>query len=149
MEFNKIEVLLEKYFEGETSRIEENELRKYFSSSNVAFHLEQYKPLFGFFIEAKELRYENRVLLNFKKQKRTWLSIAASIVVLLGIGTYVFLQGNKVAENKELGSYENPKEALAATQKALSMLAANVNTGIEGMQYIEVYQVTKNKIFVE
>lgn len=149
MEFNKIEVLLEKYFEGETNTMEENELKKYFSSSNVALHLEQYKPLFGFFIQAKEIKCVNKISLNPKKKKSIGLSIAASIVVLFGIGTFVYLQGNKVTENKELGSYENPKEALIATQKALAMLSINVNTGIEGVQYIQVYEVTKNKIFVE
>ncbi len=36
MELNKIEEILEKYFQGETSIAEENQLKEYFSSSNVA-----------------------------------------------------------------------------------------------------------------
>ena len=54
MEFNKIEDILEKYFQGETSIAEENELKDYFSSPNVAQHLEQYKPMFGYFSQVKE-----------------------------------------------------------------------------------------------
>ena len=69
MEFNKMEALLEKYFEGETSIAEENELKYYFSSSNVAEHLEQYRPLFGYFAEAKEQKLTNNVLLISKKRK--------------------------------------------------------------------------------
>ena len=49
MEFNKMEALLEKYFEGETSIAEENELKDYFSSSNVAPHLEQYQSFIWIF----------------------------------------------------------------------------------------------------
>ena len=54
MELNKIEKLLEHYFEGATSSAEENELRNYFSSTNVAPHLEQYKPLFDYISDAKK-----------------------------------------------------------------------------------------------
>ena len=149
MEFNKMEALLEKYFEGETSIAEENELKNYFSSPDVAPHLEQYKPLFGYFAEAKKENFGKDVPLISKKKKTAWLSIAASIAVLIGAGTYVYFNANEVKENNELGTYENPKEALEATQKALAMLSSNVNAGVEGMQYIQVYEVTKNKVFVE
>ncbi|TRX36430.1 hypothetical protein FNW52_07390 [Flavobacterium sp. ZT3R18] len=149
MEFNKMEALLEKYFEGETSIAEENVLKDYFSSSNVAEHLEQYRPLFGYFAESKEQKLTNDVALISKKQKVAWLSIAASIVMMLGIGTYSYFNVNTVKENQELGTYDDPEEALEATQKALAMLSDNVNVGIEGVQYLQVYEVTKNKAFVE
>jgi hypothetical protein len=149
MEFSKMEALLEKYFEGETSIAEENELKDYFSSSNVAEHLEQYRPLFGYFAEAKEQKLTNNIALISKNRKVAWLSIAASIVVMLGIGTYTYFNVNTVKENQELGTYDNPEEALEATQKALAMLSDNVNVGIEGVQYLQVYEVTKNKAFVE
>jgi hypothetical protein len=149
MEFSKIEVLLEKYFEGETSIAEENELKDYFSSSNVAEHLEQYRSLFGYFAEAKEQKLAREVPLVSKKRKVAWLSIAASVVVMLGIGTYSYFNVNTVKENQELGTYDDPEEALEATQKALAMLSDNVNVGIEGVQYLQVYEVTKNKAFVE
>lgn len=149
MEFSKMEVLLEKYFEGETSIEEEKELKDYFSSSNVAEHLEQYRPLFGYFAEAKEQKLTNNVTLISKKRKVAWLSLAASVVVMFGIGTYTYFNTNAVKENKELGTYDNPKEALQATQKALAMLSNHVNVGIESVQYIQMYEVTKNKAFVE
>lgn len=149
MEFNKIEVLLEKYFEGETSIAEEVELKNYFSSPNVAPHLEQYQPLFGYFSMAKEQKYTQQIPLLSIKRKVAWLSIAASVVIMLGIGSYVYFNTNVAMENKELGSYDDPEEALAATQKALAMLSNNVNVGVESVQYIQVYENTKNKAFVE
>ena len=149
MEFNKMEALLEKYFEGQTSIAEENELKDYFSSPNVAEHLEQYRPLFGYLAKAKEDKFTQKVSLNSKKQKVAWLSIAASIVVMLGIGTYTYFDANTAKENQELGTYDDPEEALEATQKALAMLSDNVNVGVEGVQYLKVYEVTKEKVFVE
>ncbi|MCV2484221.1 hypothetical protein OD917_04745 [Flavobacterium sp. SH_e] len=151
MELNKIEDILEKYFQGETSIAEESQLKEYFSSSNVAQHLEQYKPMFGYFSQAKEQKSTYEIPLQSKKRNVAWLSIAASAVVLLGIGTYFFMSEQKdttaVASQTELGTYDNPEEALKATQKALALLSSNVNVGIESVQYINEYEQSKNKIF--
>jgi hypothetical protein len=150
MEFNKIEDILEKYFQGETSIAEENELKEYFSSSNVAQHLEQYKPMFGYFSQVKEQKSTQEIPLKTKKQNVAWLSIASSVVVLLGVGTYFYVSEKNAAPvvaQTELGTYDNPEEALAATQKALALLSSNVNVGIGSVQYIKEYEQSKNKIF--
>lgn len=151
MELNKIEDILEKYFQGETSIAEENQLKEYFSSPNVAQHLEQYKPMFGYFSQAKEQKSTYEIPLQSKKRNVAWLSIAASAVVLLGIGTYFFVSEKNdttaVASQTELGTYDDPEEALKATQKALALLSNNVNVGIESVHYIKEYEQSKNKIF--
>lgn len=159
MELNKIENILEKYFQGETSIAEENELKDYFSSSNVAKHLEQYQPIFGYFSQVKEqkstqeleslARTGEAIPLQTKKRNVAWLSIAASAVVLLGIGTYFYISENTtpIVAQSELGTYDNPEKAFAETQKALALLSNNVNVGIESVQYIKEYEQSKNKIF--
>jgi len=153
MEFNKIENLLEKYFQGETSIAEEKELKDYFSSPNVAQHLEQYKPMFGYFSQVKEQKSTQDIPLpksRDNKRNVAWLSIAASVVVLLGIGTYFYMSEKNAAPavaQSELGTYDDPEEALAATQKALALLSSNVNVGIGSVQYIKEYEQSKNKIF--
>ena len=149
MEWDKIEILLEKYFEGATSIAEENELRNYFSTTDVSPHLEQYKPLFSYFPHAKTQNLAPEILLKSKKEKVAWLSIAASIAVLLGIGMYVFFNYDTLntKEKKELGTYDDPEVALLQTQKALSLLSNNVNVGIESVNYIQEYQNSKKIIF--
>jgi len=150
MEFNKIEDILEKYFQGETSIAEEKELKEYFSSPNVAQHLEQYKPMFGYFSQVKEQKSTQEIPLKTKKRNVAWLSIAASAVVLLGVGTYFYVSEKnttQVVAQSELGTYDDPEEALAATQKALALLSNNVNVGIESVNYIKEYEQSKNKIF--
>lgn len=150
MELDKIENILEKYFQGETTIAEENELKKYFSSPNVAQHLEQYKPVFGYFSQVKEQKMMQEIPLRTNKRNVAWLSIAASIVILLGIGTFYYVSDNStnnVVAKSELGTYDNPEEALKATQKALSLLSNNVNVGIESVHYIKEYEQSKNKIF--
>lgn len=150
MELDRIENILEKYFEGETTIAEEKELKEYFSSSNVAQHLEQYKPVFGYFSQVKQQKSTQEIPLQTKKRNVAWLSIAASAVVLLGIGTYFFVSEKNIAPavtQSELGTYDNPEEALEATQKALALLSNNVNVGIGSVQYINEYEQSKNKIF--
>lgn len=148
MELDKIEQLLEKYFDGETSIAEENELQNYFSSSDVARHLEQYKPLFGYFSTAKEQQFERHIPLTAKKRKVAWISVAASVVVLLGAGTFAYLNYNTTIQSQDLGTYDNPEEAFRETQKALSLLSNNVNVGVESVQYIREYENTKGKVFI-
>ena len=145
MELNRIETILEKYFQGETSVSEEKELKNYFSSSDVAQHLEQYKPLFGYFSEAKEQEFNQTIPLQAKKRNVAWLSIAASVVVLLGISTFTYLHHPQ--ESNDLGTYDSPEAAFEATQKALSMLSKNVNVGIESVSYINEFQNSKELIF--
>lgn len=144
MELDRIEILLEKYFEGETSIAEENELKVYFSSTDVAQHLEQHKAMFGYFSSAKEQKFEQKIPLKSKRQKVAWLSIAASVVILLGMFTFY---NRSINQNEDLGTYDDPEKAFIETQKALNLLSKNVNVGIESMQYVKEYQDSKNLIF--
>lgn len=149
MESDKIETLLEKYFEGATSIAEENQLKDYFSSEDVAQHLEQYKPMFGYFSIAKEQQFKQDIPLQSKKRRVVaWLSVAASVVVLISAGTFAYYNYG-TTQNQDLGTYDSPEEAFRETQKALALLSDNVNTGVESVQYIKVYEDTKDQVFVD
>lgn len=145
MGLKNIEILLEKYFDGETSISEENELRDYFSSGDVLPHLKQYQPIFGYFSVAAAQKMAAIMPEKSKTSQMWWLSIAASIAVLIGVVSYV--QYNDKAVNTDLGTYDNPEVALIETQKALAMLSNHVNTGIESVIYVREYKKSKNLIF--
>ena len=148
MELDNIEILLEKYFEGETNSAEEKELKDYFASSNVAQHLEHYKPLFGYFSQAKQEQYKAVIPLKTTKRNiASWISIAAAVVVLLGVGTFTFMNYNGDTKSKEFGTYDDPEVAFRETQKALALISEHVNTGIESVGYINEYEQSKSKIF--
>ncbi|MCZ8090486.1 hypothetical protein [Flavobacterium sp.] len=148
MALDRIEKLVEKYFEGETSIAEEKELKTYFSSTDVAQHLEQYKPVFGYFSQAKQEQFTATISLKSKrKQKRlAWLSVAASLVVMLGIGFFAY-QNTSDPNQENLGVIDDPEIAFRETQKALALISKHVNTGIESVNYLGEYQQSKNKIF--
>jgi hypothetical protein len=145
MELHKIEKLLEKYFDAETSIAEEQELKAYFGSADVVQHLEQYKPMFGYFGHAQTMKSERSLPLKPRKLSVGWLSVAASVVVLLGVGTFAYFHSGNV--NEDLGTYDDPEVAFMETQKALSLLSQNVNVGVGSMEYLNEYEVAKNKVF--
>jgi hypothetical protein len=60
MESVKIDYLVEKYFQGETSIAEEKELRIYFSSSDVAA-FRTIQAYFEYFSLAKEQQFTSQV----------------------------------------------------------------------------------------
>ena len=146
MELKQIEALLERYFEGETSIAEEKQLKAYFGAPGVAQHLMQYRPLFGYFEEQQQTQhFEKTIPLKPRKHYVAWLSVAASVVAMLGM--FMFLNSNEPSHSEDLGTYDNPEVAFRETQKALNMLSKNVNVGVAGMSYIGEYEKTKEKVF--
>jgi hypothetical protein len=145
MALDKIEKLLEKYFEAETTIAEEKELKDYFASSDVAQHLEQYQSLFGYVTQAKQEQFTATIPLNTKKRKSVvWLSVAATVAVMFGVALFTI---NQPTESEDLGTYDDPEVAFRETQKALALISESVNKGIGSMSYINEYEQSKNKIF--
>lgn len=150
MGLDRIEKIVEKYFEGETNSAEEKELKIYFSSSDVAEHLKQYQPIFGYFAQEKGKTLHKELSLPTKKQNVVmWLSIAASVVLLLGVGTSLYFASNSSNDFVSCNSEDDPEKVLQETQKALALVSEKLNTGIESVNYINEYENSKNKIFKE
>lgn len=149
MELQQIEILLDKYFEGQTSISEEKQLKAYFSSNEVAPHLQQYKSLFENLSKQKEVQYTKTF--SFPSQKRNytkWIGIAATFVALAGTLLYFNFNFNSNSNKDEnLGTYSNPEEAFVATQNALNMISEEMNKGKEGIAYLNEYEKTKKTIF--
>ncbi|WP_162126067.1 hypothetical protein [Flavobacterium phycosphaerae] len=147
MALDRIEILVEKYFEAQTSIAEEKELKDYFTSPDVAQHLEQYKPIFGYATQAKQEQFTATIPLNTNKHKSVvWLSVAASVAVLLSVSLFTYNHYNQ-PKPQALGTINDPEVAFRETQKALAMISEHVNKGIGSMSYLNEYEQSKNKIF--
>ena len=148
MESQIIEKLLDRYFEAETTGTEEAELKAYFTSGEVAPHLQQYIPVFCYFEQAKKEHFSKEVFYTpgetrFSAGKRkvySWVAIAASIVILMGV---VVQQENQVSE---FGTYEDPELAMQKTREALEMMSTYMTSGTEDLGYIEEFNSTTEKI---
>lgn len=144
METYKIEQLLAKYEEGNTSLQEEKELKIYFSTQEIPAHFIPYKEIFGYY---KMVKHEETTdfIVPKKKSNNKWFGIAASIVFVTFLGTYLYLQNETKPE--DLGTFETPEEAFVATHNALQLVANNLNSGMESVSYLEEYEKTKKIIF--
>lgn len=140
MELVNIEKLIEKYFEGETNLNEEAQLRTYFTSQKVPVHLEAYQDLFGYF-EAKANESFKKPLLPVKKVKvpYKWLSVAASIMLLISVFIY----------NKNETKKEQLAQSYQSTQQALQLISKSLNKGAFAMVQLQEFEKTKTKVFKE
>lgn len=143
MELKQIEILINKYFEGQTSISEEKQLKAYFLSENVAPHLEQYKNLFDYYQKEKEVEFSAALPLPPRKRNYAkWIGVAASFTLLFVV---LFFFNKK--DNEDLGTFSSPEEAFVETQKALQMVAVEVNKGKESIAVLNEYEKTKKTIF--
>ncbi len=136
MELDKIEKLVEKYFEATTTVAEEQILRDYFAREEVAPHLRPYSPMFSYFSAAKNERYTGEVPLKTRKNLSRWISVAAVAVLVFGIYFGLNYQKQQQAEF-----------AYHQTKEALRLLAVNLDRGTEKVAYLNEFEETKQKIY--
>ena len=143
MELAKIESLLDAYFEGETSIEQENSLREYFAGNDVAPQLAAYQSLFVGLKAAQEEVLEKEVILptTSNSSKIWWLSIAASVVIVLGVVGLQFSSGNQLTQEEQIALAEFNK-----TKETLLLLSKSFNKGTGELAVLGQFTEAKNKI---
>ena len=144
MESQKINILLQKYFEAETTIDEENELITYFTSGEVDENLKMYVPMFS---GMKELSAEedhglgddlmNYILESEHKEKLRyrWMwqmvtGVAASVIlVMLAVNFYS-------SQNAWKDTFTNPDQAYSEATKTLEFVAGKYNKGLAQLRPI-------------
>ncbi len=131
MKKENIQKLLQKYFEGETTLLEEKQLRHYFLYEDIAPELAQYRILFTVFEEDKNIiadLEEESLLPDNKARKlawKSWTSWSAAAVILLVLGVSWFYNQSSIQNNTL-----SPQEIQIA-QKYLSLGLESMDKGIE------------------
>jgi hypothetical protein len=138
MELDKIEKLLKKYLEADTSLEEEIFLKKYFSENEVPSHLEEYKELFSYFSN-NSLDVSNKpISLPKNKSIINWLAIAAMAVLFVSVFS---IYQNDISEKKQA------ELAYSETQKALELISLSLNKGNNAIAQLQNFENSQNKIF--
>lgn len=141
MEPQRVHILLQKYFDAETSLAEENELITYFSSEEVDEKLKMYVPMFSGMRElsAEEDLELGEELMNYilesehkEKVKYRWMwqmvtGVAASVILVMLAVNYF------TSRNQWSDTYSDPQQAYAEASKTLEFVAGKYNKGLASL----------------
>ena len=157
MELQPIEELLKKYDRGETSIAEEAKIAAFFAQSDVPEHLLHYKMLFSYVSKEKHQDYRPDLKLNKRSHSFRNLSIAASVIILLGFVLGYNSDSTEHYSEDEIFVYNQTKTALellsnnlnkGTTQlKNLEVFSNAMQKGEQNITYLNTFNITTNKIF--
>jgi hypothetical protein len=142
---NKIEKLLEKYLEGETSIKDEKILSEYFQTQEVKPEWLIYKDMFSYFEESKKEETYQDFMPQTKVTKSLFYNIQkyVAVVMIAIIGTMFYYQQPSQSEN--LGTYDDPELALEETMKVFNMISLHLNSPNDEMKYLQTLEDTKTQ----
>ena len=140
MKEEKLKQLLDKYYNGNTSSAEENELKDYFSGNKIFPGYETEKEIFSHYSHSEKIPlpavdFESRILraidnlevntrkILIRKRYISYLGTAATILILVGY-YLIFFQAREPAD-----SFSDPELAYAETMKILYHVSVQLNRG--------------------
>lgn len=110
MNYAHIAALLDKYWEGETSIAEEQQLKQYFQAGNIDPRLHAFAPLFKAIAIEKAIAFQGNVPMQVRSRNLAWRNwtAAASVALILTAGGWWIL--HKPVENQNLVVVPTPTE---------------------------------------
>ncbi|MBX2870647.1 MAG: hypothetical protein KTR30_01060 [Saprospiraceae bacterium] len=149
MDYDNIQTLLDKYFEGNSSLAEEKQLKAYFQQKEIDPAFETYRTLFVWQVEEQELslpsQFENKLLAEIEAQQKVGfvrrflrhpMSKAAAVLVLLTGMWWAYQTDTATVEpgvtaeiDWEQYQPKTKEEALSVTRNAMVMLSKELNRG--------------------
>ena len=133
MESREIKLLIEKYWQCETTVEEEKIIRAFFAQPVIPSDLQPLRSYFAW------QNLQATISMNSEKQRHTEpksirkyfypaLQIAASILILLvcGIGIYTQITENRQIEQNYTDTYTDPADAMREAREALGKVSLSI-----------------------
>jgi hypothetical protein len=161
MDSEAIKILIEKYFEGETSLEEEAQLSAYFNSDRVSKEFQTYQPLFAFFKSEKQMvlpKSEQKAkLIHFDFRKVLKISRIAAILLIAAGGFWWFNQQKvsitndaivAILDHEDLNDTEaSPEIAYQKAKAALMLVSSKMKRGTDkGAESIQMVKSSLDKV---
>ena len=159
MKVDEMERLLAAYYDGATDEHEENRLKEALRTQDVPEHLEADRRLLAALeeegqqevsvpagLEEKLSRLIDRKdeemphFLRPNRTRRNWrwaVGVAATFLVLIGIGWGVATMEKKSVPPTPLDTFSDPQDAYRVLQATFCEMSSNWRTGIEQMQEVQ------------
>jgi len=164
MEKDKVKKLLDAFYDGNTTPVQEQELYGYFLQNDIPEEFETDRKVFLKLFSADDendievpLELNNRIdklidSLDVKekgKRKihfRKWVAaVAAGIAILLSAGIYTINELDNQKQHLLVDTYKNPEDAYDQVQKTLTLVSSKMNKGIDQFEKAEEDILKVNK----
>ena len=164
MDLNRVEILLERYWNCVSTVEEENELKALLNSTDVPDELKDSAALFKYFAQQRQAtldeKFNEDIIEKIKLQKsptirkmnssfRNYMRVAAAVLVILA-ASFIFRMEYWQGEKPKLllveDTFQTPEEAYAETKKAFLLIAEKMNSGRKQAQKISIMNEAENKI---
>ncbi|TXJ62119.1 hypothetical protein ETF27_06025 [Prevotella brunnea] len=156
-----IKNLIEKFYSGTTTDAEEKLLKLYFSGNDIADELKSEQKLFLALCPSEvsipddlQERVERRIdqwnVIDTTARRRVtriglrWvMGVAASLLLLFTAGIMIYHHESEAqtSQMETIDTYENPEDAYAETNRALTKFSRSLNKGLEKVENITNHQI--------
>lgn len=159
MDYNKIEELLKRYWNCETTLEEEKQLRDYFGGNNIPGQWKEAAALFRYFEEHKkkslnDVSFEGQVMRHVSTPKQgrivkfiyNTMKIAAGLAVVILATWFIRNEIRETTPQAVVDTYNDPKLAFEETKKALLMISKSFGTAEEQARKINMFNEAQEEI---
>ena len=157
MDSDRLDELLQKYWNTETSLEEEQQLLEFFAREPVPENLKETAALFRYFerqkkIEVGDLSFDKNLKKKLEKGKVISISfpqiarIAAGLLVVVAATFFVRQEIRKAYPDEPEDTYSDPKVAFEETKKALMMISKSFNQAQKEASRINVFNEATEKV---
>ena len=108
----------------------------------MLFRSQEYQVLFGYFSTSKDEKFTKTIQLKSQKLSWKWLSVAASIVLLISV-----YSGFQINENITERNRAEAEKAYEESKMYFSMVSVNLNKGNDAIAQLQHFEKTTNKVF--
>lgn len=156
MKTEEVKQLLQRYFNGDSSDIEERQLEAYFQSGDVAEEVEEYAEFFGGIselagiaddptIEEDVMDYilenEHREKTHYRSMWKVVTGIAASIIIVLG-GFLFYQEQQKPYDD----TFKDPEQAYAYASETLQYVSGKYSKGLAELSNFDKLKIANDPI---
>lgn len=160
MDSSKLQLLLQKYWSGETTLEEEQLLKDHFQQAEVPDELSEVAAMFRYFDQTKKNALNDiafdRTLIekvtgkpNQGKSRNlvfNSMRIAAGVVVVMAATWFIRKEIRQTTPQEVVDTYDDPKLAFEETKKALMMISKSFGTAEEQAKKINLFNEAQEEI---
>ncbi|MGC3943902.1 MAG: hypothetical protein QM762_05085 [Chryseolinea sp.] len=160
MDSSKLQHLLQKYWDGDTTLEEEQLLKDYFQSSEVSDEMRDVAAMFQYFNQAKknslnDISFDRTLIdkVSGKPQEGrvrnllfNSMRIAAGVVVVMAATWFIRNEIRQSTPQEAVDTYDDPKLAFEETKKALMMISKSFGTAEEQAKKINLFNEAQEEI---